>query len=91
MGFSVEVTPLFIVEYRAPVGPLIEDEYVHVFCGQYDGAVAPDPSEVGDYKWLSFSELEADLASNSHRYTAWFLQYMRLRRNEIAALVGGPR
>lgn len=87
MGFSTDLRPLFIIEYRAQVGPLIEDEYVHVFGGVYEGAVRPDPAEVEDYRWVTLETLETSMANSPDEYTAWFRQYMRLRRNEIAAFI----
>ena len=87
MGFSTLLRPLFLVEYRAQVGALIEDEYVHVFGGVYNGVLAPDPLEVDDARWISLADLEADMAANPGSYTAWFLEYMRLRRAKIAAFL----
>ncbi len=84
MGFSMPLRPLFLVQYRAQVGPLIEDEYVHVFGGVHDGDITPDPTEVDDYRWISLDALEADMVSNPSNYTAWFLEYLRLRRENIA-------
>lgn len=89
MGFGVELSPLFIVEYRAQVGALIEDEYVYVFGGHYDGVISPDPSEVDDFRWLGLTGLEADLAANPDDYTVWFSKYMKSRRDEIIAFVRG--
>lgn len=85
MGFSVDLTPLFIIEYRAQVGALIEDEYVHVFGGRYDGAVTPDPEEVGDFRWIAVDDLARDMEQRPHAYTPWFVRYMEQRRPEIAA------
>ena len=49
MGFSCPLEPLFKFDYRAPVSDdLIENELVHVFGGTHDGAIAPNPAEVGD-------------------------------------------
>lgn len=87
MGFSTALRPLFLVEYRAQVGPLIEDEYVHVFGGVHDGAIAPDPLEVDAFRWTSLADLDADMANNPGSYTAWFLEYLRLRHANIAAFL----
>lgn len=85
MGFDVSLDPLFVVEYRAQVGALIEDEYVHVFGGRYEGAVTPDPVEVDGYQWIAMDDLERDMAERPQNYTAWFVRYMAQRRDEIAA------
>ena len=87
MGFSADLKPLFIVEYRAQVGPLIEDEYVHVFGGHHEGPVTPDPLEVEDYRWISLDDLASDMAGRPEQYTVWFARYMQQRRSEIAAFV----
>lgn len=87
MGVLSPLKPLFIVEYRAQVGPLIEDEYVHVFGGRHDGPVKPDPLEVEDYRWMGLDEMASDMAAHPEQYTVWFARYMQLRRSEIAAFV----
>ncbi len=87
MGFFAALKPLFIVEYRAQVGPLIEDEYVHVFGGHHDGPVTPDPLEVEDYRWIGLGDLASDMEAHPDRYTVWFARYMQQRRDEIAAFV----
>jgi isopentenyl-diphosphate delta-isomerase len=87
MGFVTTLRPLFIIEYRAQVGSLIEDEYVHVFGGRYDGPVTPDPLEVEDFRWIALDGLASDMAANPDRYTVWFARYMQERRAEIAEFV----
>ncbi len=91
MGFSVDLSPLFIVEYRAQVGDLIEDEYVHVFGGRYEGVVCPDPQEVEDHRWVSLAELEADMTARPTIYTPWFRKYLQLRKQEIAEFAADAR
>ena len=90
MGFAADLAPLFIVEYRARVGDLIEDEYVHVFGGRYDGPVLPDPAEVEDYRWITLANMEADMAARPDAYTAWYLKYIQTRRSEIATFAERP-
>lgn len=87
MGFTADLAPLFVVEYRAQVGALIEDEYVHVFGGTHNDTISPDPLEVDDYKWVSLEELEQDMTRSPNAYTAWFLEYMRLQRAQIASFL----
>lgn len=78
MGVECALQALFIAHYRAAVSnDLIEDEVVHVFGGTHDGGIAPDPSEVSEWKWISFADLLADQSANPNRYTVWFLHYMR--------------
>jgi isopentenyl-diphosphate delta-isomerase len=77
MGVTCPLKPLFVFQYNTPVpGGLIENEVVHVFVGLHDGTITPDPSEVSEWKWISFGELAADLRAQPDAYTAWFRQYV---------------
>ncbi len=57
-------------------GGLIENELVHVFGGQHDGPIKPDPTEVSEWKWISYADLAADLRTHPDDYTVWFRQYV---------------
>lgn len=86
MGVTCALKPLFVFRYETPVpGGLIENEVVHVFGGQHDGPVKPDPTEASDWKWISFPELQADIQAHPDAYTAWFRQYIGKRGNLIAS------
>jgi isopentenyl-diphosphate delta-isomerase len=85
MGVTCELKALFIAHYRAAVSnDLIEDEVVHVFGGTHDGAVAPDASEVSEWKWMPYAELMADQAAHPEHYAVWFRHYLRSQRDAIA-------
>ncbi len=72
MGFDSELKHLFAFEYRAEFeNGLIEHEYDHVFLGNYENNPNPNPDEVEDYKWISWSDLQTDLKQNPSKYTAW--------------------
>jgi isopentenyl-diphosphate delta-isomerase len=86
-----DLTKLFVAHYRAPVSNgLIEDELVHVFAGTMEtGAVAPDYDEVGDWKWMAFDEVKADVAAHPERYSAWMRHYLDKHGDAIAAWMRG--
>jgi len=85
MGITCPLKPLFVLHYRTPVsGGLIENEVVHVFGGLYDDPIKPDPAEVSEWKWISFSDLKADLRARPEAYTAWFRQYIEKHGRMIA-------
>jgi isopentenyl-diphosphate delta-isomerase len=85
MGFSCPIEPLFVYQYNEPVpGGLIENELVHVFGGRHDGPIEPNPDEVGEWKWISFPALTADMASRPGAYTVWFRHYVAKHGDEIA-------
>jgi isopentenyl-diphosphate delta-isomerase len=84
MGFECPIEPLFVYQYNEPVpGGLIENEVVHVFGGRYDGPIKPDPAEVGEWKWVSYPALTADIASRPDAYTVWFRHYVAKHGDKI--------
>lgn len=90
MGVTCPLDPMFVFQYSTPVpGGLIENEVVHVFGGQHDGPVKPDPAEASDWKWVTFAELKADLRARPEAYTAWFRQYLDKRGDMIADWLAG--
>jgi len=77
MGFVCALAPLFTFDYRAPVSDeLIENELVHVFGGTHDGRIAPDPTEVAQWKWMRFDDLAADIRNHPEEYAVWFRKYV---------------
>ena len=91
MGVDCPLEPLFVTSYRAQVSnDLVEDEVVHVFGGAYDGPIAPDASEVSEWKWMSLPDLAADQLAHPERYTAWFLHYVQAHRRVIADWLQRP-
>ena len=86
MGVHCDVKPLFTAHYRAAVSNgYIEDEIVHAFGGTYEGAVAPDPAEVSEWKWMGLDELADDMTQRPESYTIWFRHYFREHYDVIAA------
>ena len=72
--------------YRARLaGGLTEFEYDHVFVGEYDGPVVPDPAEASEVAWVEVGELLEDLAAHPSRYTAWLVTAAPMAANAILA------
>lgn len=68
-----DLQPAFTFTYQAAVGNgLVEHEFDHVFAGTSDAAPAPDPQEVGGYKYMTLHEIEEDLVQHPLNYTTWF-------------------
>lgn len=82
------VTPVFAdtVEYRADVFQgLIEHEVVDVFVGHVDHSLVlkPNPAEVMDFRWMSFSEIDQAIDTDPDQFTPWLKIYMDQFRQEI--------
>lgn len=73
MGFKTDLEKLDEFIYSADFdNGLMENEYLHVYRGEYEGEVQPYPLEVSDYKWMSLDALEKDINENPEDYTYWF-------------------
>lgn len=86
MGFSTDLSFLGHVRYHSPLDKgMIENEYVHVFEGRYDGLITANPAEVEGYDWVFLEELKADIAIRPERYTVWFIKYVAELSANLAA------
>lgn len=87
MGFQTDLTFLGHVRYHSPLDKgMIENEYVHVFEGIYDGPISANRGEVEGYDWLFLHELKTDIEVRPERYTVWFKKYVaELSSNLVAA------
>jgi isopentenyl-diphosphate delta-isomerase len=83
LGIDCSIDEKFSFIYRAELDKgLIEHELDHVFFGQFNGNLRPNPEEVMDWKFISTEELEAKLAAHPEKFTEWFkiaLDEMRKR------------
>lgn len=79
LGFSVHLSRRQMVEYSADVGNgLHENEKVTMFTGMADRTtleILPDPLEVEDTRWITRSELHAEITQHPERFTPWFRIY----------------
>jgi isopentenyl-diphosphate Delta-isomerase len=73
LGFSTSITKIFDFKYNASFNNgLIEHEFDHVYVGNFQGQVKPNPSEVQDYCYMTMKDILASTQSHPHKYTAWF-------------------
>lgn len=78
LGFATQLEHFGTLTYRAELDQdLIEHEFVHVFRGTHDGALAPDPAEVEAIDWVTPADLLQRLDLHPEIFTAWFVKYMR--------------
>jgi len=73
MGISTSLKKIFDFTYRAPVdNGLTENEFDHVFIGEYDGVISPNKNEVSDYCFKSIPDINDSLQTHPKKYTEWF-------------------
>jgi isopentenyl-diphosphate Delta-isomerase len=73
LGFVTSLTGAFNFVYKAAFdNGLTEYEFDHVFIGQHNGLVHPNPNEVGEYCYKNMEEIKSSMGSHSHKYTEWF-------------------
>ena len=73
LGFTTPLKKIFYFIYHAEVeNGLIEHEYDHVFAGEYEGSIIPNPEEVKAYKYSSLKEIKKSLQKEPAKFTSWF-------------------
>jgi isopentenyl-diphosphate delta-isomerase len=73
MGMTCDMHEVFTFIYKAPVGlGLIEHEFDHVWFGQSDEEPEINHEEVEAWKYMSISDIEADMKQHPECYTEWF-------------------
>ncbi|SIS58008.1 isopentenyl-diphosphate Delta-isomerase [Phaeovulum vinaykumarii] len=74
------------IEYRAEVGDgLTEHEVVDIYLayGRVGMALAPDPVEIVETKWVGLYDLAADITRHPDRYTIWLQIYLEEHMDRI--------
>ena len=73
MGFECELRWAFPLVYEARFeNGLVENEYDHVFLGEYEGPVLPNPDEVADWQWIESTALLQWMREKPDEFTPWF-------------------
>lgn len=86
MGFTTSIRKAFDFVYQAAFdNGLTEHEFDHVFVGEYEGEIQPNPDEVSGFKYLSMPALEEDMQLHPEQYTAWFRIALPLLKTHLAA------
>jgi isopentenyl-diphosphate delta-isomerase len=78
----------FFARYQAKLDHgMQENEFVYVFFGHLNGALAPDPSEVADIALLSPDEILARIKRKPAAFSFWLKHYFHSHGADIARLV----
>ena len=73
LGFKTALKKVFEFAYRADFGNgLTENEFDHVYAGEYEGAMVINTEEVMDCSFKTMTDIRQGLSQNPGLYTAWF-------------------
>jgi isopentenyl-diphosphate Delta-isomerase len=73
LGFEASLSEVFSFTYKAEVeNNLVEHEFDHVFAGQYEGNIKPDPHEVSDSVYIDMCEIKKQIETEPLKFTSWF-------------------
>jgi isopentenyl-diphosphate Delta-isomerase len=77
----------FFARYRAELDHgMHENEFVYVYFGRLNGALAPDPSEIADVALLSPDEIAGRIQQEPTAFTFWLKHYFYTHGADIARL-----
>ena len=62
---------------------MYENEYTHIFAGQYDGDIIPNPLEASEVEWIGLESLKQKLEDSPQNYSKWFQLYMEEYYQEV--------
>lgn len=83
MGIRCSLRELFHFSYKEALdNDLTEHEIDHVFFGICDDAPSINHNEVMDYKYITYTDLQEDIASNPQNYTVWFKMIVERVQNQ---------
>ena len=73
MGIDCELKEVFSFNYEAKVNnELTENEFDHVFIGNFNDEPKINKDEAEAWKWISIAELEKEVRQNPEKFTVWF-------------------
>jgi isopentenyl-diphosphate delta-isomerase len=73
MGFQTVLTEGFSFLYKTDFdNGLTEHEIDHVFIGEYEGVVEPNPAEVCNYEYHTMDNIKEAIQTTPQQFTSWF-------------------
>ena len=73
LGFTTPIKKAFDFVYTAPFSNgLTEYEFDHVFFGEYEGDLRPNPKEVAAVRYLSVNTIQSMMEEKPAQFTPWF-------------------
>jgi isopentenyl-diphosphate delta-isomerase len=78
LGFTCDLIKITEVSYNLPIeNGMHKNEYTHIFVGQYNGNIVPNPREVSEVEWIGLESLKQKLDTKPQSYSKWFQLYMK--------------
>ncbi|RAJ05199.1 isopentenyl-diphosphate delta-isomerase [Chitinophaga skermanii] len=73
LGFDTHLDKQFEFRYRLAVtSGIVENEYKHIYFGQYNGPIHPDPKEVVQVEPRSIALIKQQIQHAPGQFTPWF-------------------
>jgi isopentenyl-diphosphate delta-isomerase len=73
LGFETDIEKVFDFTYKAAFdNGLAEHEFDHVFVGNYEQKIKPNPEEVKDVAFMPMDDILQSLKDAPAKYTTWF-------------------
>ncbi|MBN7773365.1 isopentenyl-diphosphate Delta-isomerase [Clostridium aminobutyricum] len=89
-GIRCDLKEVFSFEYEHQFEEnLYEHEYDHVLIGEYNGTWNHNPEEVAAMRWISFEEVEKEVAEAPEKFVPWFKIILHRVLNEIKEVQKG--
>ena len=86
LNLSAELEHIYHFSYQARFGqPGSENELCHVFLGRISGEVRPNESEIDAIRFVSATDLDAELRDTPDAFTPWFKQEWESLKSEYRA------
>ncbi|MEK7614109.1 MAG: isopentenyl-diphosphate Delta-isomerase [Patescibacteria group bacterium] len=86
MGFDCPLKELLVFIYRVDLDHgLKENEFLHVFLGEYNDVPVLNPEEADGWRWITIGELRQDMDKNPDTYTYWFkIALEKIKENNLS-------
>ena len=73
MGISAPINFAFSFIYQVDFeNGLTENEFDHVFIGEFKDDPVPNPEEVADWRYTSIEDIKTEMSLNPEAFTEWF-------------------
>jgi isopentenyl-diphosphate delta-isomerase len=73
LGFDCDLKLVQSFIYKAPFdNGLTEHELDHIFKGNFEGEIVPNPEEVSDLRWVEPNQLLKEIERSPEQFTVWF-------------------